>query len=178
MGSGTLARSSWSMLSGFNPPMIVMTVSVWRIGLGGDKSVATQLQLVPDEGEVGAAAAGQFLVAALPNHLAAIQNDYLIGIAHGAEPVGDNQHGAPFAELSQIFHDDPLISGVQRTCGLVEEQELRILVDGASDQDTLALAAAQRHTSRSQPGVVAERQGFDEVAQVGNADRVQQSLAI
>ena len=55
-----------------------------------------------------------------------------------------------------------LALGVEGGGGLVEEQDRRVLQDGAGDGDALALAAGERHAALADHGGVALRQGADE----------------
>ena len=61
--------------------------------------------------------------------------------------------------------------GVDRAGRLVEDQDARIVQQGARDGDPLALAARQRVAALADHGVVAVRQPADEVVGVGRARR-------
>ena len=62
-----------------------------------------------------------------------------------------------------------LALGVERAGGLVEQQDRRVLQEGAGDGDPLALAAGEARARLADQGVVAVRQGGDEVVGGGGA---------
>ena len=67
--------------------------------------------------------------------------------------------------------DFPLGAGVQRAGGLVQQQDRRVLEDGAGDGDALLLAARQFQAALAHHGVIAHRQLHDELVDLGQARR-------
>ena len=61
---------------------------------------------------------------------------------------------------------------VERAGGLVEDQDARVLEDGAGDGDALLLAAGEFQAALADAGVVALGQAQDEVVHLGEAGGV------
>ena len=57
--------------------------------------------------------------------------------------MGDDQHGAAGHQPSQRILDQRLASGVQVGRGLIQDEQRRILQEGAGDGQALPLPAAQ-----------------------------------
>src|SRR5437762_1959828 len=87
------------------------------------KLVANQIVVVPTLGD-------KFLVVANFSDAALVQDDDLVGVFDGAEPVRDDHAGASGKHPAQVIHDVALRRGIKRAGGLVEEEVFRILVDG------------------------------------------------
>ena len=68
--------------------------------VGGALSYAVH-QLGVHQASVEALLLQQVLVGAVFHHVTIIQDDDLIGVAHGGEAVGDDQSGAAFHEAVQ-----------------------------------------------------------------------------
>ena len=110
------------------------------------------------------AAAGQQLgVAPLLDHPPLRQHHDPVGVADGGEPVGDHQGGAvarraePHERLEGALHL-ALALGVEGAGGLVEDQDGRVLEEGAGDGEALPLAAREQRPLLADLGVVALRQ--------------------
>lgn len=82
------------------------------------------------------------VVADLDNHAVA-EHDDLVRLADGAESVGDDDGGAVGKGSIEGLHDFLFVDGVERVGGFVEEEVIRAFVEGAGDEDALALPAAQ-----------------------------------
>lgn len=85
---------------------------------------------------------------------AVIHEDHQIGLAHRRKAVGDDEGRAVLAQRIDRFLDTRLRLDVERTGRLVEDEDRRILEDGAGDGDALAFAAragcrARRPSCRS-----------------------------
>jgi hypothetical protein len=98
-----------------------------------------------------------------------LQHDDLVGVDDGRKAVGDGQHGPVAAEGAQFFLNGALGLGVERGGGLVEDQDRRVLEDGAGDGDALLLAAGELEAALADHRVIAARQGGDEVVDAGGA---------
>ena len=83
----------------------------------------------------------QILMAAALDENAAIKNENDVGVLHRAHTVGDEKDGLALEFLGEIAADEILRNGIQRTGGLVEDQQARPLENRAGDGDALALAA-------------------------------------
>ena len=85
-----------------------------------------------------------------------------VGIDGGGQPVRDDQRGAVAHEpLQRVLHQ-PLALRIERAGGLVQQQDGRVLEDGARDGDALLLPARQPRAAFAEEGVVAFRQPADE----------------
>ena len=84
---------------------------------------------------------------------ALVDDDDAIGVAHGGQAVGDHQHGAAAHEVGQRLLHHELALGVEVGRRLVEDQDRRVLQEGAGDGQALALAAAESRTPRSPTSV-------------------------
>src|SRR5713226_1711614 len=69
------------------------------------------------------------------------QNQYGVGSYQVGKPIRDNDHGATLCDPSQVGIDDRLALGIERTGGLVEDQELGVDQERAGDRDPLTLPA-------------------------------------
>ena len=63
-------------------------------------------------------------------------------------------------------------AGIQRAGRFVQDQDARVLQDGARDGDPLLLAARQLQAAFADPGVVTVRQAQDEVVHLGEPRRL------
>ena len=81
---------------------------------------------------------------------------------HRAEPVRHRQRRAVRRGLVQRLLHETLALGVQRGCGLVEEQQARVADEGAGDGDALPLTAGELETLGSAGRVEAVREGGHE----------------
>jgi hypothetical protein len=80
-------------------------------------------------------------VGAALDDASAVEHDDLVGVAHRAEPVCDYHDRAAAVEILEVLHDDALVVRIERAGGFVEEQIVRVLVNGARDQHALTLTA-------------------------------------
>ena len=72
-----------------------------------------------------------------------IENENLIGIGHRRQAVRNDERRAAGAQCVEGALDLGLRLGIERARRLIEDQDRRILQDGARDGDALALAAGQ-----------------------------------
>lgn len=70
--------------------------------------------------------------------LAVVQDDDLVCVADGVEPVGDDEDGAMLDEPGQGLLDGVFVDRVERGGGFVEQQDGCALGDGAGDGDPLS----------------------------------------
>ena len=85
----------------------------------------------------------QLLVAAPLGHGALVEHEDLVAVYHGGEPVGDDDAGPAPGGLVEGAHDGGLGDGVEGGGGLVEDEDGRVLEDGAGDGHALLLAAGE-----------------------------------
>jgi hypothetical protein len=116
------------------------------------------------------AALGEELVeAALLDDAALFEDEDAVHGAEGGEAVGDADDGAVFGEVVDGFLDFGFGLGIERGGGFVEDEDGGVADEGAGDGDALALAAGEALAAFAERGVVALRQGLDEVVRVGFA---------
>ena len=96
-----------------------------------------------------------------------VHHDNLVGILHGAEAVRHHHYGASQIEVVQVLHDHALVFGIEGIGGFVQEDVLRILVDGAGYEDALFLSLAQPYPVRPYLCAVAQGQSFGKVPDIG-----------
>ncbi len=85
----------------------------------------------------------QFLVRALFDDLAVVDHHHVVGVADGAQAVGDDEAGASCHQAQQRFLDARLGARVHAAGGFVQDQNGRVGQDGAGDGQQLALALAE-----------------------------------
>ena len=70
-----------------------------------------------------------------------VDNQDLIGVTNGIEPVGNDQQGLAPAQLGDGLLDVALIVGVHAGSGLIQNDDGSILQNAASNGDPLPLSA-------------------------------------
>src|SRR5690606_15196818 len=118
---------------------------------------------------IQAAARHQGVVGSFLDDAAAVDDIDAVGVLHRRQAVGDHQGGAAVHQPLQRRLHDGFALGVQRAGRLVQQQDRRVLQEGAGDGDALALAAGQAGARLAHSGGVAVRQGGDEVVGGGGA---------
>ena len=93
---------------------------------------------------------------ALPHH------QDLVGVPHRAQSMRGHHHRLAVVEIIQVVHDLRLVGGVEGVRRLVEEDVLRVLVDGSGDEQSLSLPLAHAASLHADSGVVAQRHLADE----------------
>ena len=88
-----------------------------------------------------------------------------------AEAVGDDEGRPALHQVGEGLLHQPLGLGVERGGGLVEDEDGRVLEQGARDGDALPLPAGEPAPPLADHGVVAARQVEDEVVGEGRARR-------
>ena len=84
---------------------------------------------------------------------AIFQHENLIGVANGAEPVRDNEGCAADHEPRERLLNEALGGGIHAGGSLVEDQDRRILKQGAGDANALFLANAEPDAALADLGV-------------------------
>src|SRR5713101_3310771 len=119
---------------------------VARSGGGGNRYASARL-LVPElqavERGVASALAQQFIVPAEFDHAAVLDDEDAIGIHDGMQPMRDHDSRSSATEMLDGALHLPLGFGIERSGGLVQEDDRGILEQRARNRDALALAAGE-----------------------------------
>ena len=83
----------------------------------------------------------QFRMRALLDDFAVVEHDDAGGVAHGADPVGDDDHRAALRDGTHFVLDHPFAFVVQRRRRFVEDQDTRVGQQRSGDGAALALPA-------------------------------------
>ena len=88
-------------------------------------------------------ASGQQFAVRAPLHDAVILDDQqLIGVADGAQPVGNDEAGTALQQFLQCGLDQPLGARVHARRGLIEDEDAGVGQDGAGNGQKLPLPLA------------------------------------
>ena len=74
---------------------------------------------------------------------AAVDHHDAVGVLHGGQAMGDDEDRAPLHQLGQRLLDQELALRVEIGRGLVQDEDGRILQEGAGDGQALPLAAGE-----------------------------------
>lgn len=129
-----------------------------------------QFQLVLYQFKVISPLTDQLGVRALLNDLSPAQDNDVVGMTYGREAVSNHDARAVVELLLQCLCDAPFVLGIKRGRGFVEQEVLRILVDGAGYHDALFLAAAHPDAFTAYLGVKSQRLFAEIAIQTGHAD--------
>ncbi len=91
-----------------------------------------------------------------------VQHEDAVGVLHGGEAVGDDDRGAARQEPGEGVPDQELGFGVDAGGRLVQDQDLRIVGEGAGEGEQLLLPDRQRGAPFPEPGFVPPVQAPDE----------------
>lgn len=100
---------------------------------------------------------------------ARVEDDDVVGVAYGVEPVGDDDAGASAAGRGQFTHDAGLAAFVDRAGGLVQDQDRGVGQQRPCEGEPLALSAGERGTAFADEGGVTVRQPGDLLVDPGGA---------
>ncbi len=118
----------------------------------------------------------QLLVAALLHDFAVVDHHHVVGIADGAQAVGNHKTGSALHQAQQRFLDARLGARVHAAGGLIQDQDGRVGQDGAGDRQQLALSLAQVAGAFCEQGLVTLRQLADKVIGIRQFGRVDDLL--
>ncbi len=107
--------------------------------LRADDRLITAPQLL-----IAAARVAELLVAALLDHLPAVEHDDLVNLVEAIGFVGDKQHGTALGGPQQVGGEGPAAGRVQVSGGLVEDQQRRVGQERAGQGQPLPLATGDR----------------------------------
>lgn len=97
----------------------------------------------------------QLVVCAALDDTPLLEHDDAVGVAHGAQAVGDDKGGAPAHERVHASLHQPLGVGVDARRGLVEDEHRRVGDGCTRDGQQLPLALTQVAAVAGEYGVVA-----------------------
>src|SRR5437879_2870417 len=115
--------------------------------------------------------ADQVVMAAVLDDAAALDRDDPVRLAHGREPMRDDENGPAGGNSFHVLLDRPFTFIVQGAGGLVEDQDARIRNERAGNCDALALPAGEAAAALADHGVVAFGQLENEVVRPGERCR-------
>ena len=107
------------------------------------------------------------MIAALDD-LAVFQHENRVGIAHGRQAVGNNEHRPSVHQAVEAALDELLRAGIDGGGRLVENQHRRLGNRRPRDGQQLPLALREVRAVGIEQGVVALRQVGDEIVRVGD----------
>ena len=99
----------------------------------------------------------------------AFDDQNLIGAADGREAVGNDEGRAPLHQLTEPGLDHGFGLGVERTGGLIENENARLGQQSAGDREPLALAAGELDAALADDGVVGIREALGKLVHAGRA---------
>ena len=99
----------------------------------------------------------QLVVRSLLDDAPVVEHHDEIRVADRREPVGDHERCPPGHEALERVEDHGLGLRVDRGGGLVEDEDRRVLDEGAGDADALALASGELCATLAELRVVALR---------------------
>ena len=89
-----------------------------------------------------------------------------------------DHHRPSFIEGVQLLHDLPLVVCVQGVRGLVQEDEVGILVHRPGDQDPLPLPLAHSVSLHADLRIIAQRERVDEIPDIRHRHGMQQAFLV
>ena len=107
---------------------------------------------------------------------AALEDDDLVGVGDGGHALGDDHHGRVAGVRSQRGPQPRVGREVERRERVVEQVDLRLDHQRPGDAQPLALAAGDVGAALGDRRLQALRHGLDEVAGLGDLERVPQLL--
>ena len=119
----------------------------------------------------------KFIVCSFFLYLPVVQDDDPVRILDGLEPVRNGYDGAAFDERVDGFLHFHFIFGVKGGSRFVQQDDRRVLQDGAGNGYALLLPARQGAASFAHHRVIAFGQPHDEVVAAGAAAMISSSVA-
>ena len=113
-------------------------------------------------------------------HAALVQHQDGVAVGQRRQPVRHDHHGAAARHVRQVGVDQGLAFRIERAGRLVQDQDARVVHQGAGDRQALPLAAGQVGRAFLDQRLIAVRQALDELrgaGQPGGMDRVRQRQA-
>lgn len=113
----------------------------------------------------------QLLVYARVYELPVLHHDDLRSVSSGRKSVGDHKHRPPLHCALQGLLNELLRSGVQRTGGLIEQEYVRLIREGARDCGALLLPAAQQGAALADQRPEALKELANKLVRIGHLAR-------
>ena len=111
------------------------------------QSLGAGVELQPREAGVEPVLGDEFGVGSLLDDSSVLHHQDPVGGQNGGEAVGDDQRGAALHQpVERLLHQDFIFS-VERRSGFVQQQDRRVLENGAGDGEALPLATRKRHAA-------------------------------
>src|SRR6185437_12181841 len=118
------------------------------------------------ETPVDAAMGEELLVAAHFAKLAAVHDEDGVGALNGGEAVSDNDRGSACDHAFEGGADAEFGVGIDGGSGLIEDEDARVVGEGAGEVDELLLSGGEGIAALAERLVVSARERLDEVADV------------
>ena len=136
-----------------------------------------KFQLIMYQLEIISSICHQLLMRSLFHDLPMTQDKDVVSMTNRGEAVGYHDARAVCKHRLQILRDFPFVFGIQRTCGLVQHEIKRTLVDRTRDHHALPFSAAHADSLAANFGLDTDGKPLDIVFQTGGTDsRCQPSL--
>src|ERR1700761_5718813 len=154
--------------------MVPATHDWARYGAGLAVQAASSASSAGSGGQFGVAALSgqQAGVGARFDDVTVVENDDLVRVADGGQPVRDGDRGPALGKGVERLLHGPFGLGVEGAGRLVQDQDARVPEQGPGDRDPLLLAAGEPVPAGADHGVVPVGQADDEVVNLGRAGRV------
>src|SRR5690348_5683782 len=95
------------------------------------------------------------------DHLAELQNENVVAVHQASEPMGDDDHRPALRNALQIRAEYSLALRIECASRFVQDQNARVMDQGASDSQTLSLTARKIGRSLFYVSLVAVRHALD-----------------
>src|ERR1017187_7114628 len=112
---------------------------------------------------INSALGDEFFVGADFADLPLFEHHNLVRPAYGGKPVRDDDYGAVLHQVGQRLLYQHFALRVQVAGGFVQDQDGRVLEQGARDGEALALSAGEFGAAIANHGLVAFREALDEI---------------
>ena len=91
----------------------------------------------------------------------------LVGMFYGAQPVCYHYDRSSMKKFFKIPHNHGFIVGIQRIGGLIEEQQMRVFVNGSRNEYALFLPLTNAITFGANFGMITQRNRLDKRVNIG-----------
>lgn len=109
----------------------------------------------------------EFVVGPIFEDSAIAKDGNLIALCDGGEAVCDDDDGVVSHEAIDVGLNEALGFGIQGGGGFIKDENGGIAEDGSGDGDALALSTRESRAAFAQHGLIALREGHDEVVGIG-----------
>src|ERR1700690_170242 len=109
----------------------------------------------------------QFVMSAQFHDSSGVENGDAVGIAHGGNPVGNEDRGSALHDFTQMIEDLVLGMSVYAGKRIVKNQNARVADDSPRNRCTLLLAAGQSNPAFADQGPILLGKSLDVLGNVG-----------